>query len=159
MERAKEVAEALFSETKALTVFASFYDWERRSSCASRSFTALAALGFTEVFSRPDRVPQPDEDILSPSGMHLCRYWSRADFRYDPGQVELLLLASVSDLLPKNFLLFHLVDMDRGLVLHAYDDRGMDVGAADRTALVPIYWEFKDWLLDYDRAAMDRIFS
>lgn len=159
MDRARGVAVAAFSESAALTVFASFYDWERLTPRASRSFKALAALGFTAMFGRPERVPLKDQIGLSPSGMELCRYWSRTDFAYDLGQLEVLLSASVSDLLPKGFLLFHIADLDRGLVLHAYDDRGMDVCGLSRVELVPIYGKFNKWLLDYDRATMDIAFS
>jgi hypothetical protein len=159
MTRAKGVALSLFSESTALTAFASFYDWERRTTFALRSFKALAAMGFTEVFGKLDKVRLKDEDLSSPSGMSLCRYWSRADFINDRGRLEVLLSASVSDALPKVFLSFYIVDLDRGLALHAYDDRGMDVCGPSKAELSPIYREFKEWLLNHDRPAMDKMFS
>ncbi|KQT50454.1 hypothetical protein ASG52_06445 [Methylobacterium sp. Leaf456] len=52
-----------------------------------------------------------------------------------------------------------IVDFERRLTLFAYDDRGMDVVAMDRESLLPIYRQFGDWLLDYDRDRMDARFA
>jgi hypothetical protein len=37
------------------------------------------------------------------------------------------------------------------LIAHMYDDRGLDIIAATREALRPVYRTFNDWVLDYDR--------
>lgn len=37
------------------------------------------------------------------------------------------------------------------IIVHMYDDRGLDVIAATREALMPVYRTFDDWVLDYDR--------
>ena len=38
-----------------------------------------------------------------------------------------------------------------GIILNMYDDRGLDVIAARREALVPMYETFRRWVLDFDR--------
>lgn len=48
-----------------------------------------------------------------------------------------------------------LVDFEREVILHAYDDRGLDVISTNKAALLPLYEDFADWLLDYDREKMD----
>jgi hypothetical protein len=48
-----------------------------------------------------------------------------------------------------------LVDYERGLMLHIYDDRGLDVFATDPMTVLSVYQEFNDWLLDYDRPRID----
>ena len=48
----------------------------------------------------------------------------------------------------------YLVSPGRQLVFHMYDDRGLDVAAADIETLRPLYAQFADWLLDYDRELM-----
>ncbi len=44
-------------------------------------------------------------------------------------------------------------------LLHLYDDRGMDLVAADKTLLSPFYEDCHNWLLDYDLPRMDKIFA
>ena len=53
----------------------------------------------------------------------------------------------------------YLVDLDRQIIAHVYDDRGMDVVALQSDALRPLYHQFQDWLLDYDRGRMDAVFA
>jgi hypothetical protein len=40
-----------------------------------------------------------------------------------------------------------------------YDDRGLDLIAADRSDLQPIYEEHKNWILDYDRQQIAAVFE
>lgn len=55
--------------------------------------------------------------------------------------------------------MIYFVDFARALVLHAYDDRGMDVIAMDPAMLKPCYAQFKDWLLVHDLARMTAAFD
>ncbi|HEX8658282.1 MAG TPA: DUF3885 domain-containing protein, partial [Hymenobacter sp.] len=48
----------------------------------------------------------------------------------------------------------YFLNLDRALIFHMYDDRGLDILAADRQTLRPLYEQFHDWLLDYDRPLM-----
>lgn len=52
-----------------------------------------------------------------------------------------------------------LVDLERGICVNAYDDRGMDIIALTKEPLVSLYEECNDWLLDYDRARMAAVFE
>lgn len=45
------------------------------------------------------------------------------------------------------------------IVYHLYDDRGLDLVATSKEVLQPLYHQFHDWLLDYDRPRMDAIFQ
>ena len=51
------------------------------------------------------------------------------------------------------------VNITRNLIFHIYDDRGLDLIAADRTTLQPIYESHKDWLLSYDLTRMQQTFE
>ena len=53
----------------------------------------------------------------------------------------------------------YLVDFSRATVLHVYDDRGMDVVAADVGRLRPLHGRFGDWLLAHDRPRADATFG
>lgn len=45
----------------------------------------------------------------------------------------------------------YFVNRTRNIILHMYDDRGMDLVAASRNNLQGIYDEHKNWILDHDR--------
>lgn len=51
-----------------------------------------------------------------------------------------------------------IADPARGIVVHPYDDRGMDV-IGPRGALLDLYHRFNDDLLEYDRPRMDAFFA
>lgn len=53
----------------------------------------------------------------------------------------------------------YFVNIDKKLILHMYDDRGLDVIAANKETLRPIYKKHNDLLLDYDRKEMDKMFG
>jgi hypothetical protein len=44
-------------------------------------------------------------------------------------------------------------------IIHMYDDRGMDMIATSRKTLRVLYHNFNQWILDYDRATIDRAFA
>jgi Domain of unknown function (DUF3885) len=45
------------------------------------------------------------------------------------------------------------------LIVHMYDDRGLDIIAATREALMPVYRTFTDWVLDSDRERIAKALS
>ena len=56
-------------------------------------------------------------------------------------------------------VLTRLVDRDREIRVFAYDDRGMDITALEPSRIAPLYKEFDEWLLDYDRPRMAEVFG
>ncbi|GAB3825509.1 DUF3885 domain-containing protein [Hymenobacter jeollabukensis] len=49
----------------------------------------------------------------------------------------------------------YLLNIDRKMIFHMYDDRGLDILATEIVALKPIYQRFNDWILEYDREEID----
>jgi hypothetical protein len=45
------------------------------------------------------------------------------------------------------------------MIVHMYDDRGLDIIAATRESLRPIYRPFNDWVLDFDRERIAKALS
>jgi hypothetical protein len=45
------------------------------------------------------------------------------------------------------------------MIVHMYDDRGLDIIAASPEALIPIYRTFNDWVLDADRERIAKALS
>lgn len=74
-----------------------------------------------------------------------------------------LLMAAVQgdfpDRRPHTAARLYFYEPQQRILLHVYDDRGMDVAAASAEALLPFYRRFHHWLLDYDRARMDEMFA
>jgi hypothetical protein len=52
-----------------------------------------------------------------------------------------------------------LADPENGIVVHAYDDRGMDITALSSKPIEHLYRQFDAWLLDYDRPRMADVFG
>jgi len=53
----------------------------------------------------------------------------------------------------------YFLNIDRRLIFHMYDDRGLDIIAADTEILRPIYEKHNDLILDYDKERIDKQFE
>lgn len=53
----------------------------------------------------------------------------------------------------------YLINLDKKMIFHMYDDRGLDLLTSNKENLVHIYQQYKAWLLDYDRDKMFEIFG
>jgi hypothetical protein len=60
---------------------------------------------------------------------------------------------------PNPHCLIYLVNPENGILIHPYDDRGMDIICRFAAPLKALYEKYNAWLLDYDRPDMDRTFS
>ena len=45
----------------------------------------------------------------------------------------------------------YLINIDKKLIFHIYDDRGLDILATDKKILTELYDRFDKWILEYDR--------
>jgi hypothetical protein len=68
-------------------------------------------------------------------------------------------LANDLGIRPRLSGMLYLADPGRGILVHPYDDRGMDVVGPNHALLAELYHRFNDRLLDYDRARMDAFFA
>ncbi|WP_221390351.1 DUF3885 domain-containing protein [Dyadobacter sp. NIV53] len=48
------------------------------------------------------------------------------------------------------------LNINKKIIFHMYDDRGLDIIASDKATLLPIYDTYNDWILDFDRASIDQ---
>jgi Domain of unknown function (DUF3885) len=67
-------------------------------------------------------------------------------------------VASEMPIYPSAPVVAFLLDPSKSVMLHVYDDRGMDVIANDPAKLHGLYSDFADWLLDYDRERTAKLF-
>ncbi|MGS4885049.1 DUF3885 domain-containing protein [Roseibium sp. MB-4] len=53
----------------------------------------------------------------------------------------------------------YILDFKKAVILHAYDDRGLDLVSVQRSPLLKPYDEFRHWLLSHDIERIDRKFA
>jgi hypothetical protein len=157
LRKAGTICADIFDSRPSITVALAWYEW-RDAPSPRKKLRALEAAG----------IPLPRER---------CTWRELEPQSETPGDpLELLHVAFICpvELLP-NLLwcalgvdlgirpcpLAHifLMDLERGLIVHPYDDRGMDVAGRDRATLARLYRLHGHWLLDHDRAAMDASFA
>ena len=51
------------------------------------------------------------------------------------------------------------INRSRNIILHMYDDRGLDVIAPQIEDLRPVYEAHKTWVLDHDRGSINNLFA
>lgn len=117
---------------------------------------ALRRLGIAVPRAREiwlDPLAEPEEDALP--------FVPTLAFEASAERLEELLWGALAvdlGIHPRHAASLYLFDPASGLLAHPYDDRGLDL-AGPKDALLPLYHRHRDWLLDYDRAAMDAVFG
>lgn len=53
----------------------------------------------------------------------------------------------------------HFFNQTRGIIFFMYDDRGILISSNTPEITRPLYQEYNDWILDYDRATIDATFA
>ena len=53
----------------------------------------------------------------------------------------------------------YFINIDKKLIFHMYDDRGLDIISADLETLRPIYKNHNDWILEFNRSEIDKQFE
>ena len=60
---------------------------------------------------------------------------------------------------PSIFHRVYFINTSRNTIFHVYDDRGCDVLAASPERIKDVYHRYNDWILDYDRNEIDKVFN
>jgi len=53
----------------------------------------------------------------------------------------------------------YLLNLTKKILFHMYDDRGCDVYSFEKEELLPVYHKFRNWILDFNRIQIDRMFE
>jgi hypothetical protein len=90
--------------------------------------------------------------------------WVNAAFEISTAKLQNLLWCAVTDdfgasLRPNPHCRVYLLNPNKGILVHPYDDRGMDVISRDTAALAGLYERHDNLLLDYDMEAMRETFA
>jgi hypothetical protein len=155
-DRARPIVDHAFGDSAELVVVLSSFDGG--SPMAARTlFRSLRALGVR--MGRPRAwwtEPHADEWTREPETRRFVAFTSGREALH-----RLLWGALAADLgiRPRLDGQLFVADPARGIVVHPYDDRGMDLVGPNRVLLADLYHRFNDALLDYDRARMDGFFA
>lgn len=153
-DRAREIAAYAFRDSASLLVV---LDWDGEGPLVRHRavFRSLRACGVR--MRRPwgcwtEPVPDGGEEVR-------C---TRVAFRAAPAALDGLLwgaLAAELGIRPRLLARVYLADPERGILLHPYDDRGMDAIGPDRERLGGLFARFHDYLLAHDLARMQGFFA
>jgi hypothetical protein len=121
----------------------------------------LDLAGITIPPTRDIWLEKDEEDSWGENGDGGC--WINMAFELPPAKLQnLLWCALVGDfgpLHPNPHCLVYLVNLKKEIIVHPYDDRGMDVIGGNSSSLRDLYKKHNDWLLGYDMEAMNTTFS
>lgn len=160
-QRSQTVSEAFFKNSAGVFLFLSSYGEEQpdRKSLKPLKFCGLKPKDF-QYFSK---TPQQDDEHIAEYGSDIFRnfYFTKLKDKATIPEILWLGIASEMGIRPRfqGSTTAYLVDPEKGLILHLYDDRGMDLVAVEKAALGAIFVEFRKWLLDSDLDRMTDMFG
>ena len=157
--RASAVADTLFRES-CIAVVA----WNGRQpnslglSEVENGFDALQSTGFeAPQISEWQAELYPDADD-GEAYQYMLRSYDIAGNKAARDTILWHSIAAEMPIYPCAPVVAFLINPVTSVMLHVYDDRGMDIIANDPAGLSEIYSAFEDWLLDYDRERMEQLF-
>ena len=60
---------------------------------------------------------------------------------------------------PRIFHRVYFININRKTIFHVYDDRGCDLLATSSATIRDVYSRYNDWILDYDRPEIEKVFN
>lgn len=159
MHRAHAVAEVLFQKTEALWLLTSYYGEKPNPK---KRLKPLKHCGLEPAKTvHLGAVAQNDTDYFTEFGRDHFRFWDAIQLTEKSQLHEVLWLTLAAELgiRPRLTTDVYFVDFDHNLVLHPYDDRGMDVADVTKEALRPAFRDFGPWILEWNRPEIQAHFE
>ena len=167
MDRQTLYTRAALMRTHSLYVSSATYDtllWIHY--CSPDTLTSTHTQELLARFCLLADLPEPIEiyqqETTDSDGAPLLRIFFLWDMRQTPPDINALLRGIIQtdfmDFLELSSAVFFF-DTTSHILLHLYDDRGMDIAAASIESLRSLYEQFPNWLLAYDRKRMDTLFQ
>jgi hypothetical protein len=165
LDRARTIAAATFPADGPLVGVVGYWplgDFELFHPAATPGETGLDDLG---RMGFPTGAPMATWTAIPPGFGEedgVVWSWNAYDLADRTDLRDVILWAAVAKemaVAPKAPIAGYLYDPERQVLMHVYDDRGMDLTALDAGRLDQAYRQFNDWLLDYDRPRIDAIFA
>ncbi|HET9159503.1 MAG TPA: DUF3885 domain-containing protein [Caulobacteraceae bacterium] len=164
-DRARTLARAALTGRDVVAIVAAYPDSnaelaaERKGWTQGSAFELLAAMGAPTDraiaewpgYWWPGAESDPDETP-----------WVHRALRLTWPQADVLLwnqLAHDLGVTPQAPVQSKLVDLERGVCVNAYDDRGMDIIGLSKPAVSHLFVEFSDWLNAHSRPGINEAFQ
>ena len=163
--RASTIYQTAFDNSdKVLLVFMDYKYKRRKIRFSNFTFKQIDNLQKTEIsYSKEFRLYEPDDkfDIRNIAVIELTS--DRINYENILRAIGHTDFSSRQPRLDNNWFFtskeVYFINIDKKLIFHMYDDRGLDIVSADKETLRPIYNKHNDWILDYDREQIDRQFE
>jgi hypothetical protein len=164
-DRARVLARAVLRTDDLVGVIAAYPEPKSELGAKWRGWTKGTAFGHLEEMGVPTEPHLatwsgycwPDQAIDDEG-----EPWVHRAIRLTWDQADILLWNQVAHdigIMPQAPVMSKLVDLERGVSVNAYDDRGMDVTSIAKETISGLYQQFDKWLLDYDRPRMAEAFE
>lgn len=160
-ERSNAISQAFFAKSSKIYVLLSSYGMEQPDK---KRLKPLKLCGIKRSeFQYLSKTAQHNDEHIAEFGSDVFRHWDIAKLEDKQTISEILWLGIASEMGIKptfyDSTTAYIVDAENGLVLHLYDDRGMDVVALQKEPLSNLFVSFNEWLLDYDLTRMTDMFG
>ncbi len=161
LDRSLDIFEAVFAATDSISVAYQIYSHRRKKiKKGNYLFKQISDLKNREVIFSKHR------DIYTDDLDYKCNCWRRvtiSNIKTKDVNINNILLAMIntdfSERKPSIMGQCFFINHTKGLVLNLYDDRGMDVVALEKSALINLYKSHSELILEYDREKIDSVFS
>lgn len=164
-DRARALARAALPTDELVGVIAAYPDPKREAGAKWRGWTKGTAFGHLEEMGVPTESELsawsgyfwPDDKIDDEA-----KPWVHRAVRLTWDQADILLWNQIAHdigVMPQAPVMSKLIDLERGVSVNAYDDRGMDITSVTKAPISGLYRQFDAWLLDYDRPRMAEAFD
>jgi len=164
-KRASTIFKTAFDNSdKVFLVFMDYKYKRRKIRFSNFTFKQIDNLQKTEIsYSKEFRLYEPDDkfDIRNIAIIKLIA--DRSDYENSLTAIGHTDFPPRQPRLDQNGCLtgkeIYFVNIDKKLIFHMYDDRGLDIITSDKEMLRSIYKQHNDWLLNYDRERIDKQFE
>lgn len=87
-------------------------------------------------------------------------FWNLSHFDFNPHfLLKEIIKADIGGAMKDLTSNVYFINTEDSILFHLYDDCGADLLASDKNTLRPFYETYNDWLLDYDRTKIDKLFA
>jgi len=94
----------------------------------------------------------------------VCEYYNRAILEAEVKRISYKNIVTAIansdyyDRRPRIDLEVYFISLEREIIFNMYDNRGLNIIAANAQTVTHLYHKYNAWLLDYDREQMDNVF-
>lgn len=159
INRASSLFEAAFNPTDEVFFILMDYKYKRQKiSFSNYCFKQIESLKKEEIcYAKAKRLYEYNDRFDIRNVAVLAIQTSRINYR------NVIKAIAYTDFPPRKpslgFLTskeIYFINIDKKIIFNMYDDRGLDIIASDKKVLLPIYNQYEDWILDYDRELIDQ---